>query len=282
MRLPDEDEVKPIIRQRLKPELDLASDILDLGTGIFDRPGTIETVPGLDELVVVIALGLVAKACKQYRAIGELVELGLGEVVGNNLHILLETMLAVEFILRRKVLLKQNGKLLPPIKGKALTTRFRAALYMANDAFNARKFVLGLMATPGLKRQLSVETRNQAVSNAMTWEAEIGTDWAKRVKRYGYAGVSVSDLADSLGHTRLYAAIYRLNSAGVHSSDAMSYVRDGDHDEWHFLASADPPGIANPLCLASQLVLKIILTIDKRLRLGLRHRLKNCSRGQHV
>ena len=100
MRLPHEDEIRAVIRERLEPELSLASKILDLAVGIYTSGRPILPDNGLDDFVVIVALGLVAKGCKQYRAIGELVEIGLAEVADSNARMLFETMLAVNFILR--------------------------------------------------------------------------------------------------------------------------------------------------------------------------------------
>lgn len=273
MRLPHEDKVRGLIRKRLEPELKIASAILDLGTGIYTSGTPMKPGKGLDDFVVVVALGLVAKACKQYRAIGEMVELGLSEVADSNARMLFETMLAVHFILRPRVILKRDGKKLAAIKGKPLTTKFRTSLYLASDAFNGRKLAHGLLATPGLKRQMSKEVRTEIVRQATEWEAEIGLEWARRLKE-GYAGVKVINLAASLGFERLYHSIYRITSSGVHATDATGHIRldDDSKAEWRFGAAPSTDGIANTLKLASLLLIKILEVADERLRLGLKAR----------
>jgi Family of unknown function (DUF5677) len=273
MRLPHEDKVRGVIRKRLEPELKIASAILDLGTGIYTSGTPMKPGKGLDDFVVVIALGLVAKACQQYRAIGEMVELGLSEVADSNARMLFETMLAVHFILRPRVILKRDGKKLAAIKGKPLTTKFRTSLYLASDAFNGRKLAHGLLATPGLKRQMSKEVRTEIVRQATEWETEIGPDWAKRLKE-GYAGVKVINLAESLGFERLYHSIYRITSGGVHATDATGHIRldDDPKAEWRFGAAPSTDGIANTLKFASLLLIKIFEVADERLGLGLKER----------
>ncbi len=273
MRLPHEDKVRGLIRKRLEPELKIASAILDLGTGIYTTGTPMKPGKGLDDFVVVVALGLVAKACKQYRAIGEMVELGLSEVADSNARMLFETMLAVHFILRPRVILKRDGKKLAAIKGKPLTTKFRTSLYLASDAFNGRKLAHGLLTTPGLKRQMSKEVRTEIVRQATEWEAEIGPEWAKRLKE-GYTGVKVINLAESLGFERLYHSIYRITSRGVHATDATGHIRldDDPKAEWGFGAAPSTDGIANTLKLASLLLVKILEVADERLGLGLKAR----------
>jgi len=273
MWLPHEDKVRGLIRKRLEPELKIASAILDLGTGIYTSGTPMKPGKGLDDFVVVVALGLVAKACKQYRAIGEMVELGLSEVADSNARMLFETMLAVHFILRPRVILKRDGKKLAAIKGKPLTTKFRTSLYLASDAFNGRKLAHGLLATPGLKRRMSKEVRTEIVRQATEWETEIGPEWAKRLKE-GYAGVKVINLAESLGFERLYHSIYRIMSSGVHATDATGHIRldDDPKAEWRFGAAPSTDGIANTLKLASLLLIKILEVADERLGLGLKAR----------
>jgi len=273
MRFPHEDAVYTVIRKRLKPELKIASDILDLATGVYTSGTPMNPGKGLDDFVVVVALGLVAKACKQYRAIGEMVGLGLGEVADSNARMLLETMLAVHFLLRPRVILKKNGKKLPAIKDKPLTTKFRTSLYLASDAFNRRKLANGLLATPGLKRQMSKAARTEILSQATEWQTEIGTDWTKRLKE-GYAGVKVIDLAESLGFGQLYHSIYRIASGGVHAADATGHIRmdDDPEAEWRFRAAPGTDGIANTLAFSSLLLIRILEVADERLGLGLKER----------
>lgn len=198
MRLPYEDEVRVLIRQRLEPELTIASALLDLAIGVYTSETPMAPAKGLDDLVVVVALGLVAKACKQYRAIVDIVELCLDEVANSNCRMLFETMLAVNFILRPRVILMKDGKKLKLIHGKPLTTKFRTRLYLANNAFNAQKIANAYAATPGLKRRMSKDARSEARRQATVWEIEIGPDWTRRLKD-AYVGVGIIGLAESLG-----------------------------------------------------------------------------------
>jgi len=57
-----------------------------------------------------VDLGIIAKACHQYRGILALVENSLGDVAESNGRMLLETMLAANFSMQAKVTLKQNGQ----------------------------------------------------------------------------------------------------------------------------------------------------------------------------
>ena len=163
---------------------------------------------GIDDYVAVVALGLVAKACKQYRAIGEMVSLGLGEVADSNARMLFETMLAVDFIMRRRVALKRGAAPLPAVPGRPMTTKFRTSLYLAHDAFNQQKFVRGMLDTPGLRRKMSARIRNEINQVAADWEATIGPEWTERIDRT-YSGVNIKDLAQSLGYGPYFPHISR-------------------------------------------------------------------------
>ncbi len=81
-----------------------------------------------------VGLGLLAKACKQYRAVGAMVELGLGDVADSIARMMFESMLAIHFVLRAEVNLTRDGVPVGPVPNRPLTTRLRTSLYLANDA----------------------------------------------------------------------------------------------------------------------------------------------------
>ena len=71
-------------------------------------------------------------------------------------------------------------------------------------------------------------------------EQELGEEWTKRVKKNGFAGVKVVDLAHSLGFETLYPSMYRPASEGVHAADALDHVR-ADEERGEFLFSSPQP-----------------------------------------
>src|SRR5262245_13252115 len=121
MRLPGEDELREEIRADLASELQVASDLLRVGTGIFLNPVRPEPDEEVDSFELLICLGLAVKACRQYRGIVALAEISLGDVAESNGRMLLETMLTAEFLMRPAVTLKRNGKQLPDVPGYPLT-----------------------------------------------------------------------------------------------------------------------------------------------------------------
>src|SRR5439155_1311030 len=79
-----QDDLRDSIRAEVAAEFQVASDLLDAGTGIF-RP-TVRPVPKaeMDHFKAWMCLGVVAKACRQYRGIVSLVEIALGDVADSN------------------------------------------------------------------------------------------------------------------------------------------------------------------------------------------------------
>src|SRR5690242_20628567 len=72
-----------------------------------------------------LALGLHAKGCKQFRGIIIMGERGFGGEVTVLTRALLETTLAVNFIMNETVTLKRDGKDFDPDPSRPLTTDFR-------------------------------------------------------------------------------------------------------------------------------------------------------------
>jgi hypothetical protein len=236
--------------------------------------------PELPELVFVKAMGLLAKACKQYRAVGELAAMGLGDPCDSLSRMMFETMLAIMFVLREQVELKEKGKVLGVIGEKKLTAVFRCQLYSANEAIQSRKIVNAFMRSPTLEDQIPESSRAKLEADAAELEAVIGPDWTKRVKRHGYAGVNIFDLADTFGMSHVYASVYKITSSGVHAADAMSHFA-GDVDstnDFNFHVSPDPGDIPKTLSFASMVMVQIVQDVDARFNFGLRQMTEDLSK----
>jgi ribosome-binding protein aMBF1 (putative translation factor) len=109
----------------------------------------------------------------------------------------------------------------PKVKGKPLSTRFRARLYIANLAFEKERMLGQWLKTPGLLRTAKRAARLAIQERVKQAEAVIGADWAARLKRTrSYSGLSIKDLAESLKLTTSYATFYRSASWPTHATDA--------------------------------------------------------------
>jgi hypothetical protein len=272
MRLPGEDELCDVIRLQLSQEVRVTSDLLDVGTGIF-RQGVLPKPEGeLEYLELWICLGLIAKACRQYRAIVALAEISLGDVAESNGRMLLETMLTTDFLLRPVVTLKRDGKPLPDVAGYPLTRVFRTKLYLAHDAASTLKTLKGMAAAgnhigPDAERALKLaeEDKNEHAK-------EIGPVWAKRQEKGGtFTGVKIRHLAESLDRLFLYQTFYGPACAGVHATNAARFVepREQPGGRITFSTSSNTKGVAEALVFSSLAFLEVLTVTNERLGLGI-------------
>lgn len=280
MRLPGEDELRNAIRADLASELQVTSEVLKTGISIFLDPVRPNPKEDMDHLEVWMCLGLVAKACRQYRGIVALAEIALGDVAESNGRMLAETMLAAEFLMRPTLVLKRSGKPLPEVPGYPLTTAFRTKLYLAHDAASTLK-TLREMAK---YTELDAEDAERALALAeehVKEEADgIGPEWTKRQKDgRSYSGVGVLDLAESIDMPFLYHTFYRPASAGVHGTDARKYVVPEERPDGGivFHASSSERGVAESLIFASLVMLQVLNVANQRFGLGLDERLSKIA-----
>jgi hypothetical protein len=280
MHLPGENELRDFIRAELAAELQVASDLLDLGTGIFQP--TVRPVPkdAMDHLEAWMCLGIVAKACRQYRGIVALVEIALGDVADSNGRMLAETMLAAEFLMRPTLILKRGKKPLPEVPGYPLTTAFRTKLYLAHDAASTLKTLREMVKHREIDAEEGARTVALAEQQAKEGADEIGPEWARRQKESGsYSGISVLDLAESIDMPFLYHAFYRPASAGVHGTDARKYVEPKERSDGGitFSACSTAKGVAEALTFSSLVLLEVLNVTNQRFGLGLDEKLSNLA-----
>lgn len=272
MKLPEENALREHVRTELNAEFQLASELLGVGVGLFAKNFAInsESIPGYDELC--LCLGVIAKSCKQYRAVGGIVELGLGDVANSNCRMLFETSLAAQFLMRPEVNLRRGRKDVPEIPGYPLTTEFRAKLYLANDALSTAKVLREMAKDGGLGTENDDELVRRAEHHAQQQCDLIGADWTKRLKNSGsFSGLNIVDLAESFDRLFVYNALYRSASAGVHGADARRSmnleIEDGGAISFHFPTRSD--GVADSLVWASHAFLDVLQIASLRFGLGL-------------
>lgn len=267
-KLADEDGFRESIRSTLKADFDVARRLLKVAMWFFTGPREPVLCGGVDEVVVMVSFGIFAKMCKQYRGIIALSELGLGKEASCLSRMLFESMLAIQFILRRKV----NLRGLAPVPGKPLSSRFRCDLYIANHGFQITKNFRLMCETPGFKRIATKKEKQAAAAEVSRWEGIIGTEWTERLKKKGYAGMSVENLAYSLHFRSLYNELYRSTSIGVHGADGPSYFSIEDRGDgigravFEYLPSAD--GIPQNIRMSNFMLAHSMDVINKRMKFG--------------
>lgn len=274
MELPNEDQLREQLRLEFAAELELASELLSVGTGLFEETFSINTenVPGHDELW--LSLGVIAKACRQYRAIIALAELGLGDVARSNCRMLIETSLAAQFLMQSEVTLRRGKKELPEVPGYPLTTAFRTRLYLAHDALNTAKVLREMAKDSGLGSE-DDDTLRCAEQHAKNQCDPIGPEWTKRLKdSASFSGLKIVDLAQSFDRLFAYNAFYRPASPGVHAADARKSMNLEVHDGGaiSFRFPTWPDGVADALMLASHALLDVLQVAILRFGLGLEER----------
>jgi Family of unknown function (DUF5677) len=280
MRLPGEDELRISIREQLATELQVTSDLLEIGTSIFQNSTRPDPKDEMDHLEAWMCLGIVAKACRQYRGILALAEIGLGDVADTNGRMLAETMLAAEFLMRPTLVLKKGNTPVSDVPGYPLTTAFRTKLYLAHDAASTLKTLTEMAKHGEIEREEAARVLKVAEEHAKQAADEIGPEWAKRQKDRGsYSGVSVLNLAESIGMPMLYHTFYRPSSAGVHATDARKCIEPEERLDgsitFHACSSAN--GVAESLIFASLVMLQVLNVANQRFGFGLDERLSDIA-----
>jgi hypothetical protein len=236
--LPNERANRALVRARSKMLLSQATDlhrvavaVLQQSLGGAEQSGLRIPNSHIDSTVVFVALGLYVKACKQHRSVQLLARAGLSPDALAIARNLFETTLALVFILRKQIRLRRgfspahpSGLSLSAIQRRPLSTRFRARLYQANLVFEQERTRDEFARTPRIKREARRITKRlpQLIAEA---EKAIGPEWTRRLRQArSYSGVSLKELALSMGFRGAYATHYRFASWTVHALDLNRYI----------------------------------------------------------
>jgi hypothetical protein len=267
MQLPGEDELSEYVRKSLSKEFEVASDLLRLATGIFQSPLGIRPNEANDIFELWMCLGVVAKACRQYRGILALADISIGDVAQSNGRMLLETMLAAKWLMEPTVTLKRNGVPISEVAGYPLTTALRTKLYIAYDSESTLTMLRGMAKNAGAHAHEAGEIIARAEKTLKEDRDEIGAKWADRQQKgRSYSGVRIEDLADSLGMTFIYDAFYRPACPGVHGADARKYVDICESEDGGLMlsTSSSARGVAEALVLSSLALVEVLQVANQR------------------
>jgi hypothetical protein len=262
--LPDEVEARAKLMQVFEKEFAQMSELHDLSVSFVSFPLKVASGPDLDRSTADVSLALYVKALRQFRAIQVLCEGGLGTDAWALARNLFETTLALCFVLQPRFRPKRGGRPLAAVKGKPLSRRFRARLYIANISFEKERTLSQWQKTRGLRRtaKRAVRVIEERVKQA---ESVIGPEWTERLKRSrSYSGLSIKDLAASLKLTTSYATFYRMASWPTHATDAdMIFSQESTLD-----IAPSPRGIREAAAAASILLCRCADIVNDGLRLG--------------
>ncbi len=273
--LPFEDEVRSEVKANAQKEVAEARELLRQALEMLGSDGngnlrvTSSPVPGIGDLTTLLALGLYAKACKQFRTIIMVGEAGFGSEVTVLTRALFETALALEFLLKELVVLRRDGAEVDIDASRPLTTGFRAQLYGARAALMAEKRLREWGERSELSASMDI-LGDQATITAQATAARnsVGEAWWKALKK-GPAGLTVKDLAASLGVASYYVMVYGDQSEVAHAGDAFSHFDVADDESLGLLdLSPSPEGIGGRLHLASLVFLGCLTSVHNRLQFG--------------
>lgn len=271
--LPFEDRARADVEANHSKELAECRELLQLALRMLgsDGQGGLRVpdalVPGVTNGARSLALGLYAKACKQFRGVIILAERGFGGEATILTRSLFETTLAMNFIMNETVALKRDGKPFDPDPSRPLTTDFRALLYCAYAAFAQSKRYKQWSERPELASIMHLRGDAAQIA-AQTAQAKgaVGEKWWDALKG-GQVGLSVRNLADSLGVLSYYLMAYGDQSEVAHAGDGfMHFDLDDDGGRLDLCPSRD--GIDGQLRLAGLVFLGALTGIHNRLNFG--------------
>jgi hypothetical protein len=271
--LPFEDQARQDVEAGYPRELAESRELLQLALDMIRSDGqgglsiSSVPVPGVTDRARSLALGLYAKACKQFRGIIILGERGFGGEVTVLTRALFETTLAMNFIMTDTVALKRDGKAFDPDPSRPLTTNFRALLYGAHAALVQAKRHRHWSERPELRSSMHLLGDQQTIA-AQTAAARsaVGEKWWDALEGR-LAGLSVRNLADSLGVLSYYLVVYGDQSDVAHAGDAFMHFGLDDDRGWLDLAPSGA-GIGGLLRLAGLVFLGCLTGIHNRLMFG--------------
>jgi hypothetical protein len=122
---------------------------------------------------------------------------------------------------------------------------------------------------PELKDSMTIlGDPGKAAAQATAAKSAVGDAWWKALKK-GPAGLTVKDLADSLGVSAYHVMVYGDQAEVAHAGDGFRHVHVAD-DESHGLLDLSPSseGIGGGLRMACLVFLGCLTTVHNRLQFG--------------
>lgn len=248
MTLPHEPEVASGIATKYRAELDAMTGLHDAVVAMMTAGSWTIRKRGINHHILLTMLGLLTKACKTFRSIQILCERGLIGDADALTRVLMETYVAVAFILQKR-------------------SRERVVIYHAYASAQDIKLLNEWKRTPGLKRKASKRAMQEANDGLLIWAKQLpaGTDF----KHHWSGKHNLQEAVKALRADTLYATLYRFTSSTAHSSDIAAHVEidptSGD-PIWQLEPRAR--GFEAPSYAARELLWNAAARIDQRLGLG--------------
>jgi hypothetical protein len=224
--LTDEDTARQAIRTSLAKELNDTAEMLQFGRGLpqLIHPDVHAELEGS----LIAPLALFVKAGMSFWGARMLCENALDRTAAPVVRSMFETFLTIAFLLRRDVSLRHFSKGVEThvdLLGEKLTPEFRMAMYATWCVVKDEQAIERMQYVPELAPGGDELSRRLATIGRTAHVATVGPEWEKRLRKNNTcAGVSIADLAYSMGHAVLYGTLYWKASGSVHQSDAMEYL----------------------------------------------------------
>ena len=246
--LPHEAEVTAEIATKYRTQLDAITALHDAVMSMLTADSWTIGKPGLDRVVVITMMGLLTKACKTFRSIHILCERGLHKDADALVRVLMETTVAVLFILQKK-------------------PRERACIYQAYGITQYIKVFNEWKTTPGLKRKATKKIFKEATEALAVWMKKLptGTD----VKHHWSGKRNLLEAVRALRADAMYATLYRFTSSTSHASDFGAHFEiELASDDLIWQIEPRVQGFEAPSYAARELLWNLANRIDGRLGLG--------------
>lgn len=198
------------IRAEFRAEFDLMDEVLACVQGLLTG-GQLKITKrrGLNEGVVYLCAGIMAKGCKTFRAIRAAAREGCGQDASILLRALFESTIALLYILQRD-------------------SRRRAILYAAHEAQRLLVLVEETKKTSGQKRFFKKSDLLKARAKVNQWTTLVTAAEVSNVRKHwaGPGGLESACRAfgRQSGWSRIYTMMYRRLSAFSHGSDPSAHM----------------------------------------------------------
>jgi len=201
--LPQESYVRERVTLVYKKSLVQLDEALLLGVKLVEASAEINAIPGLPPKTVFIVMGLYSKALKTVRAVRLGVAAGLLEDGNSLCRSLLETCVAIQYLLQQD-------------------WATRADEYAAYPILKSLGVAKKWQGTPGLEEDgkcLEIDV-NREIARQL---GNITPDRQKTLRRSSYSGMSLEDTFTAVGMGVAYQTVYRHMSPHAHASQVDTH-----------------------------------------------------------
>jgi hypothetical protein len=246
--LPHEAEVQAAIATKYRAQLDGMTKLHDTVVSMMTAgKWTVTKTRGVTPLVAQTMMGLLTKAVKTFRAVQILCERGLYEDASSLTRVLMETTIAIAFILQKK-------------------SKERMVIYHAHGVAQGIKMLNEWARTKGLKRTAPKAMLAKANAGLVSYVSKLPP--STNVKAHWSGTGSLQEAMKKLKGDAMYATLYRHTSSISHVSDFGAHFSLDDQGEMVWEIEPEIDGFEAPSYAARELLWAAANRIDEKFGLG--------------